>query len=158
MTSVQQPTPPDYRLVTRWELPAAPQRVWEVLADPDLNWPAWWPGLSADAPPVADGGVGSRATFALRPARLAYALHFALLITATDPPRSATMAVSGDLIGTGLVGIEPSPTGSVLELDWRVRTTKAWMVRGGRVLAPMFRFAHAHAMRRGERGLRAYLR
>lgn len=162
MAQVPEPTPPDYRLITRWSLPAPADRVWQVLADPELDWSRWWPGLTSDGTPrpVRDGGaatVGSRAAYALRPARWAYALHFTLEITRSDPPHRAAMTVTGDLDGTGLVRIEPAPEGSTLELDWRVRTTRPWMVRSGRLLAPLFRRAHAHAMDRGAGGLREHL-
>lgn len=142
---------PEYRLITRWSLPAAPERVWDVLADPDLTWPRWWPGLEAR------WSGEQRAGFTLRPARWAYALRFDLAITDTDPPRTAALAVTGDLAGIGLVRIAPALDGSTLELDWQVRTTRAWMNRTAPLLAPVFRLAHAHAMRRGEAGLRTYL-
>lgn len=146
--------PPDYRLVTRWSLPAAPDRVWQVLADPDLSWPRWWPGLSGSPSP----GPERRASFVLRPARWAYALRFSILIDQEHPPHSATLRVDGDLAGVGLVRIDVAPGGSVLTLDWRVRTTRGWMIRTAPLLAPVFRLAHAHAMRSGARGLRTYLR
>ncbi|MFB9954290.1 hypothetical protein [Cellulomonas denverensis] len=93
----------------------------------------------------------------LRPVRYGYALRFGLVVTEREPPRRARLAVSGDLVGTGLVSIDPAPGGSTLELDWRVRTTRPWMRRTGPVLAPVFRRAHAHAMRSGCVGLRGYL-
>ncbi|MEV7972246.1 SRPBCC family protein [Cellulomonas sp. NPDC089187] len=147
-----QPTPPDYRLITRWTLPAEPDRVWAVLADPDLTWPRWWPGL------IADWSTPDRAGFTLRPSRWAYALRFTLAIEHRDAPSHATLRVAGDLVGTGLVHIAPTAEGSTLELDWQVRTTRAWMIRTAPLLAPMFRLAHTHAMNRGERGLREFLR
>lgn len=145
------PTPPDYRLVTRWSLPATPERVWQVLADPELTWPRWWPGLTSP------WSAEDRALFVLRPVRCGYALRFGLVVTERVPPRRARLAVSGDLVGTGQVTIDPAPGGSTLELDWRVRTTRPWMRRTGRLLAPVFRRAHAHAMRSGRTGLRGYL-
>ena len=138
MSGVQQPRPPEYRLITRWVLPADPERVWSTLADPLTTWPQWWPGLRADG----DG-------FVLRPARWAYALRFTVTLVAEDPPRTARVAVTGDLVGTGLVELRPTPAGSTLELDWRVRTTRPWMIRTAPLLAPVFRRAHAHAMNRG---------
>lgn len=142
----------DYRLLTRWTLPAAPEQVWQVLADPDLTWPRWWPGLTAD------WTAEDRAGFTLRPARWAYALHFTVAIARREPPRSADLVVGGDLVGTGHVLITPTDDGSTLDLEWRVRTTRPWMTHTAPLLAPAFRIAHGHAMRRGESGLRAFLR
>jgi hypothetical protein len=150
-----------YRFVTVWHLPAGREAVWAVLADPAMSWPRWWPGLDATSVQPVDGGadgpVGSRAALVLRPARWAYALRFTLVITAADAPRAATLAVGGDLVGTGRVRLVGAGEGCTVILDWEVATTRRWMNTTAPLLAPVFAAAHARALRAGERGLAANL-
>lgn len=146
-----------YRLPSVWHVPADARRTWDVLTDPAMTWPRWWPHVTAPEVRPAAGLVGSRAVLALRAARWSYALRFAVEITAADPPRTAELRVAGDLRGTGRVRVVGAGAGSIVHIAWDVATTRPWMTVAAPLLGPVFEAAHARAMAAGERGLAGYL-
>ncbi|MGN8246147.1 SRPBCC family protein [Cellulomonas soli] len=148
-----------YHLRSVWRLPAAPERCWEVLADPAMTRPTWWPGMSAHGVHVSpDGSLGSRARLRFR-SPLGYSLAVHLTVTGIDPGRCATLAVTGDLEGRAQVQVEADgrPGTTLVRVLWDVRTVRPWMNLTGPVLAPVFARAHAHVMAAGERGLTRHL-
>lgn len=144
--------------MTTWHLPAGHERTWQVLADPAMTWPLWWPGMTAlSVDPAHDGLVGSRTRLELRATRWSYALRFGLEVVAADPPTEAVLRVTGDLHGTGRVRVTGAGRGSIVRLDWDVTTERGWMNATAPLLGRSFVAAHDRAMSAGERGLARYL-
>lgn len=147
-----------YTLTSLWRLDAPVARCWDVLADPGMTWPRWWPGVTAtDVAPTADGLTGSSATLLFR-TPVGYALRLALVIEDACVRRWVRVRAAGDLVGTGFVELDtPSPTSTHIRVRWDVATTRRWMNLAAPLLARGFAASHASVMRAGERGLGAYL-
>jgi uncharacterized protein YndB with AHSA1/START domain len=150
-----------YRLSSTWLLAAPVERCWDVLADPTMSWPAWWPGVRAsDVRPQPDL-IASTARVEFRaPSR--YALRLDLTVASADPPRRVVLTTAGDLVGSAYVDLEPVEAVGATALtrvvvDWDVETTVRWMNALGPALARPFAASHAAVMRSGERGLTRYL-
>ncbi|MDC7121024.1 hypothetical protein OMK64_05695 [Cellulomonas fimi] len=146
-----------YVLTSDWRVGAPLARCWDVLADPALTWPQWWPHLrTRDVRPV-DGLVGSSATLLFR-TPLGYALRVALVVESAQPQRRVLVRASGDLVGHGDVVLEAlDPARTRIGVVWDVRTARAWMNATAPLLAPVFVASHARVMRLGERGLDRHL-
>lgn len=144
-----------YRLRSTWLLAAPVETCWDVLADPTMSWPRWWPRVTAADVRARSDLVGSTADVTFRTGL--YALRLRLAVDAAKPPRQVLLRATGDLVGTADVGLEPVGQHTRVEIDWDVRTTRAWMNALGPVLARPFAASHAAVMRSGERGLTAYL-
>lgn len=147
-----------YTLTSVWSLDAPVARCWDVLADPGMTWPHWWPGVSAvDVAPTAEGLAGSAATLRFR-SRFGYALRIALVVEDACVHRWVRVLAAGDLVGTGFVTLDAPAAGATeIRVRWDVATTRAWMNVAAPLLARGFAASHASVMRAGERGLAAYL-
>ena len=147
-----------YALTSLWSLDAPRARCWDVLADPAMTWPRWWPGVTAvDVAPAADGLAGSAATLRFR-TRVGYALRVALVVEEAAVHRWVRVRATGDLVGAGFVTLDsPTPASTAVRVRWEVATTRAWMNAAAPLLARGFAASHASLMRAGERGLAAYL-
>ncbi|RHA44467.1 SRPBCC family protein [Cellulomonas rhizosphaerae] len=148
-----------YRLGSTWLLGAPVDRCWQVLADPSMSWPLWWPGVRADGVDPVDALVVSSADVVFR-TRVGYALRLHLVVEAAQAPSPVVLRTTGDRVGTADVALEPVAGPSPLvrvTVAWDVRTTRRWMNALGPVLARPFAASHAAVMRSGERGLTSYL-
>lgn len=103
-----------FRLITRWTLPAAPERAWAVLADPGFTWQEWWPAMTAEAFDVVVGpdGFGAPGSWVRMRVRspLGGAMRIRLYLLearAPSPDRDgrAKLQVSGDLRGVATVRV-----------------------------------------------------
>ncbi|MDC7788821.1 SRPBCC family protein [Rhodoplanes sp. TEM] len=143
----------DFRLVTDWDVPAPPERVWDELMRP-ADWPAWWPSIvRADViDPGEASGVGSRIRFEWKTA-LPFRLAFEILTTRVEPPALIEGRASGTLTGIGRWRLAPSRGGSRITYDWTVTVAAPGM----RLVAPLARRAfvwnHDTVMRQGREGL-----
>lgn len=144
-------------LSSDWRVGAPLTRCWDVLADPALTWPDWWPHLrTRDVRPV-DGLVGSSATLLFR-TPLGYSLSVRLVVESAQERRRVLVRASGDLEGHGDVVLTAlAPDRTRIGVVWDVRTTRRWMNAGAPLLRPVFVASHAHVMRLGERGLDRHL-
>jgi uncharacterized protein YndB with AHSA1/START domain len=148
-----------YDLVSDWVIDAPAARVWDVLADPGLTWPLWWPGMRTRSVSVPRAAVvGSSGELEVRPWRYGYRLRLGLRVESADSPRHALLRASGDLAGTADVTLtDRAPTGTHVHTEWRVVTCRPWMNLTADVLGPAFAAQHRRTMAAGEAGLRAYL-
>lgn len=139
--------------VTLWQIDADAERVWRELAAVE-TWPNWWPGMRSARFAVAGriDEIGARAEVTVGGV-WGIPLRFTLELTEQDPPRSARGRATGDLDGTGRLGLTPAATGTRVRLDWSV-TPRSRIVR---LIRPFAAAAHTTVMTAGERGLRARL-
>ncbi|WP_283461727.1 hypothetical protein [Arthrobacter sp. H35-D1] len=78
--------------------------------------------------------------------------------THVETLNEVTFNAGGDLAGEGRVTLSSTSNGQTqMDIEWRVRPTSHWMTFFSPVARPVFTYAHAALMRRGEAGLRAYL-
>ncbi|TGO06042.1 SRPBCC family protein [Serinibacter arcticus] len=147
----------EHRFRSTWHLPAAPEAVWGVLADP-TGWSSWWPGLRSETVHVGDpDGVGTR-SHAVFPSPLGYRLNLGLEVLSARAPHAVVLRAVGDLAGTARSTLEPDGArGTVLRIDWHVRLTSAALTRMDRIAPWIADPSHAVVMRAGERGLRRHL-
>lgn len=155
-----------YDLSSSWMFPNAKQEVWDVIADPNMAWPDWWPGCSLAKPldRTVQTGTSSRelllattATLNFK-ASLGYTLSVSYHPTMVDEPNEIIFDAGGDLEGEGRVILSDKANKiTQMDIEWRVRPTSRWMSFLSPVAAPAFTYAHAALMRRGEEGLREYL-
>lgn len=141
-----------YALGSTWRVAAPLERTWAFLTDPGQRWSDWWPSLESIEVRRTPALTGSTAACRWR-SPIGYALTFSLTLTGVDPERRVVLDIDGDLSGRSEVRFGPEGTGSRLDIDLHVRTTRPWMNVAGVMLHPVFRLGHGVVMRRGERGL-----
>jgi hypothetical protein len=143
----------DYVLRSRWRVQRSRQSLWDVLeallaTDDPLP---WWPAVEV----LGYDGDDLRLRAS---SHLGYALKFTLSDLRSHPPDRLTFRADGDLSGRGEVAfVDDGPSGSALEIDWRVDTSRPWMRRTSWLLRPVFVLGHHLVMRQGERRLNAWL-
>jgi hypothetical protein len=142
----------DYRFRNLWSVRATTARVFDALVDL-ASYPAWWPDIrSVDRLDDDTAEVTCRSV-------LPYVLTFRLRRAEQDEDAGRMRVdMTGDLEGyvAGVVA-EHRTAGAVLAITQRVVVTKPLLRALSPVAHPLFRANHALMMRRGQRGLRAYL-
>jgi hypothetical protein len=140
-----------YRFTSRWELPAASEHVFQVLADP-LGYPLWWPQILEVRQLTEDSG---RMRFR---SLLPYELQVTAFAARNDPDAGVLEArLTGDLHGITrwtVSGVDGT-TVAVFHEDVEVR--KPLMRLFALPGRPAFRANHAWMMRSGRLGLARYL-
>ncbi|MEV8143790.1 hypothetical protein [Specibacter sp. NPDC078709] len=155
-----------YDLSSSWTFPNTRQQVWDVIADPSMAWPDWWPGCTLAKPLERSSQtatsnnellLATTATLNFK-ASLGYTLSVSYHPTMVDDPKEIIFDAGGDLEGEGRVILSDKANKvTQMDIEWRVRPTSRWMSFLSPVAAPAFTYAHAALMRRGEEGLRDYL-
>ncbi|MFJ8077779.1 SRPBCC family protein [Streptomyces sp. NPDC096176] len=140
-----------YRFRTTWDLPAAPETVYEVLSRAG-DYPLWWPQVREVA--TTDGESGT--------ARLRSVLPYDLRITARGRRRDPVagvleMGMTGDLDGWSRWTVRAGGRGTLALYEQEVVVRRPLMRRLAVPCRPVFRANHALMMRAGRRGLEAYL-
>ncbi len=155
-----------YDLCSKWVLAANTSEVWNVIADPDMSWPSWWPHCTFAGPLAREeshdktpAGILLATTAKLNfKAILGYTLTISVHPTLVETPRVIEFDAGGHLEGSGRVTLTARPDASTnMGIEWRVRPTQRWMNALTPLAAPAFTAAHAHLMSQGEKGLRAAL-
>lgn len=143
-----------YSFVTVWRVPAPLPQVWEAIYHSE-RWPAWWKGLEQVVelrPAAGASGLGSLRRYTWK-GRLPYRLTVDLLVTRVTPMALIESQARGELEGKGVWRFLRQGEGTVVQYDWNVRTTKAWMNWAAVLARPLFRWNHNWVMRQGEVGL-----
>lgn len=136
-----------YHFVTRIELGADRQRIWEALAD-SSDWPRWWRWLeSVEILDEGNGaGIGRRVRHVVS-SPLRYRLTYTGVVTRASKPSMGRFEASGDLEGTGQFRLETTDSGStLLTFDWLVMTPKSWMNYLAPLAKPVFVWSHHRLM------------
>jgi len=147
----------DFVLVSRWNLAASRDAVWEALKHP-LEWPRWWHFVrSVDELDAGDDdGVGARYRFHWG-SRLPYSLHLSTTVTEIRKPELIVARAEGDLRGVGTWRIDGDDGATRVEYTWSVDLDRAWMRAMLPVLRPAFAWNHNAVMAAGEAGLKHHL-
>jgi len=161
-----------YSFVTRWQIAAPADTVWEVIQNVDA-WPEWWKGVrvsringsdtSGRSPVLRNGqqlissAEGALDTAFIRDfswrGRLPYRLRFTLRLTDRIHHRLLAGKAWGDLEGTGIWYFREEGEMTYVECHWDVETCKPWMNRFAWLLRGTFRRNHDLVMQRGAKGL-----
>jgi len=143
-----------YRFLTRWELQASIETVWDAVSDP-TTYTKWFPYIAQVATGDADG-VGRAYRFTIR-GKLPYSLSFTVENVRQDPPRLLESRSSGQLEGTGRWELSQVGDVTTALYYWHVRTTRRWMTLTAPLLRPLFAWNHHKIMDTGGTRLAAYL-
>lgn len=142
----------DYRFRSLWSVRTTTGRVFDALVDL-AGYPDWWPDIR-DVTQV-DEDTADVTCRSVLPYSLRFRLHRAV---EDELGGRVRVDMTGDLEGyvQGLV-VEHRTAGALLAITQRVVVTKPLLRALAPVARPVFRANHALMMRRGQRGLRAYL-
>jgi hypothetical protein len=143
-----------YSFASTWAVPASRERLWRTFDDLLVSDDpfVFWPGMNSRR--QADGSIQVVAG-----SPVGYKLRFRLHDMVDTPMETVTLRSDGDLDGRATMRFHPGDeTNCLLDVTWHVRVTPLWMRVGERVLRPVYVRAHDLVMRRGERGLAAWLR
>ena len=140
----------DHQILTRWELEASPQEVFDLIADAS-SYPRWWPSVFLDAQVLEPGderGVGRlvevrTATFLL------LALRWRYRVTSSHAPGRLAVETSGDLEGLGLWTFEGRGKNAAVRFHWRGRVKRAPFRQLPTLFRPLARACNRWAMERG---------
>lgn len=140
-----------YRFRSRWNLPAPPAAVYDVLQRPE-DYPRWWPQVREVI--RIDDTTGTL--------RIRSVVPYDLVFTARAVWRDAAAGVleiemTGDLHGWARWTLTADGPGTLARYDQEVDVTKPLLRRLAVPGRPLFRANHALMMRAGRRGLLAYL-
>ncbi|HEV2780582.1 MAG TPA: polyketide cyclase [Actinophytocola sp.] len=142
----------EYRFRHVWSVETAAAKVFGALVDLG-SYPRWWPDVRSVS--RVDDNTAELTCRALLPYALVFRMH-----RAEQDERNGLLRVhmTGDLEGyvQGVVAAH-RPSQARLEISQEVVVRKKLLRRLAPVARPLFRANHAAMMRRGHRGLRAYL-
>lgn len=140
-----------YRFDDLWHVRAPCERVYAALADVE-GYERWWPQVRAIHRIDADTGrVRIRSL-------LPYTLDLRLTRTVQDEPRGILRVdIDGDLQGWCAWHLTAEGADTLAWFSQEVDVTVPMLQRAPLAMRPLLRGNHAHMMRSGERGLRAYV-
>ena len=109
-----------YHFVTKWVFHAPVERVWEEIVDVP-SWPSWWTSwrkvvFHGSAPPLQLGSVIDHEVRG----RLPYRVKLRTIVTLFQPSHRLEIASSGDLVGTGVLILDPQDQGTAVTYSWDV--------------------------------------
>lgn len=146
-----------YHLVTRWQLNAPLEAVWDAIYNTE-GWPSWWKGVvCVETLDRGDAnGLGARQRYIWK-STLPYRLTFVTLVTRVEPLHLLAGWVEGELEGSGCWSFSQEAGLTTVRFDWQVRTTQWWMNVLSPFAKPLFRWNHDAIMRAGGKGLARHL-
>lgn len=141
-----------FQFRSQWRLPAAPQQVYDVLADVE-TYPQWWPQVRKAR--RIDDVSGELTCRSLLPYDLVFRMHQEL----RDGDGLVLRAqMDGDLNGSTQWTITSDGNGAAYAVfDEDVSVGSGLLSAAGRLFRPALKFNHDLMMRAGEKGLRKHL-
>jgi hypothetical protein len=88
---------------------------------------------------------------------LGYTLHIRITIVSFEPNSDIGFTSARDLEGDERWQFQEEGQTTTTTIAWHMHTTRWWMNLCAPLLRPTFIASHHRLMRRGERGLRAYV-
>jgi Polyketide cyclase / dehydrase and lipid transport len=143
-----------YEFVTIWRFDAPAEKVWAEISNSG-KWSDWWKGvLSVEELKAGDAdGIGAIHRSKWRSA-LPYTLEFDSEVVRVEPFKTIEARAFGELEGIGLWTLTAeNETSTHVRYDWKVKTTKAWMIYLAPIAKPFFRWNHDVIMNWGGEGL-----
>lgn len=143
----------DYEFVTIWRAKAPIEAVWNEIYHSEA-WPTWWKGVESveEVRKGDERGVGSIRRYTWK-SKLPYRLSFDMETTRIEPPTLLEGIATGELQGKGLWTLSSEGDETVARYDWKVETTKRWMILLAPVARPVFKWNHNVVMSWGAQGL-----
>ena len=140
----------DYHLLTRWELEASPQEVFDLIADAS-SYPRWWPSVFLEARVLEPGDErGAGRLVEVRTATfLLLSLRWRYRVAASHVPERMAVETSGDLEGLGLWTFEGRGKSTSVRFSWRGRVKRAPFRQLPALFRPLARACNRWAMERG---------
>jgi uncharacterized protein YndB with AHSA1/START domain len=142
-----------YAFVTKWQIRAPVERVWDAIYE-STEWPHWWKG-AVDVHVLQKGdedGLNEVRSYTWKSV-LPYKLSFQMKLTQKHPPKYMRGEAVGELEGLGEWFLEQHEDITHVQYNWDVFTNKKWMNHLSFILKPLFKYNHNIVMRRGARGL-----
>ena len=142
-----------YSFVTKWEIEASLEQVWDTIYT-SLEWPQWWKGvLSVQEIEKEDvNGINGVNAYTWKSV-LPYELTFTMRLTEKEPMKRLKGIAFGELEGQG-EWIFNEQNGIIqIQYNWDVYTKKVWMNYLSFLLKPAFRYNHNVVMHWGAMGL-----
>jgi quercetin dioxygenase-like cupin family protein/uncharacterized protein YndB with AHSA1/START domain len=146
----------EYEFVDEWDVAAPVEAVYTAVGDAG-TYPNWWRPTYLDVRTEGEPGVGHVAHHHFR-GPLPYTLRATTTTVRHEPPHRVETAVDGDLRGTGIWTLTPTPAGTHVRFDWRVAADRPFLRVLTPVLRPLFRWNHGWAIKRAQAGLEPYAR
>lgn len=142
-----------YYFITRWQIRAPVEQVWEAIYN-SLEWPQWWKGVRS-VRSIDEGdarGIEGCREYTWR-SILPYNLTFKSTLLEREDYKRLYGKASGQLQGEGTWHFFEKDGITYLQYDWKVATTIPWMNAVSFLLKPLFKYNHDVVMRWGARGL-----
>ena len=142
-----------YSFVTKWEIEAPLQQVWQAVYA-SLEWPLWWKGVVSvvEIEKEDTNGLNSVHAYTWKSV-LPYQLTFTMRLTEKQPLKRLKGVAFGDLEGQGVWTFSEQDGLVRIQYNWDVYTKKAWMNYLSFILKPVFRYNHDIVMHWGALGL-----
>jgi len=140
----------DHDFLTRWELEATAEEVYDIIADA-ARLPEWWPAVCLDTRVLEPGderGVG-RVVALHAKGYLPYTLRWRFRVVDAQRPVRMALEAIGDFAGLGLWTFEPAGKAVVVRFHWSLRAEKALLRSFSFLLKPIFKANHRWAMSAG---------
>jgi uncharacterized protein YndB with AHSA1/START domain len=131
----------------RYRLPAPPEEVWAALSVPG-DYPSWWPWLQRlEAPALAEGASWA---CQIQPP-VPYPLRFTLVLTEVVPASRVAATLSGDVVGSARLTLDPAPGGTAVRLTSALAPGSPALRAVALVARPLARFGHDWVLDTGAR-------
>lgn len=143
-----------FRLVLERQLPASPERVFEVLAEPS-TWPHWFNKMTKATWVSGEGGLGSTRIVHIQDV---FEQKYLERIVGWEPGRRfafATEATNVPLAKAILEDFKLSPSEGGCRITWTLNYDPVWFAR---LLHPILRLAFGKMLGEACDGLERYLR
>jgi hypothetical protein len=142
-----------YSFVTKWQLKAPLQDVWDAIYD-SMEWPQWWHGVQAviEIEKNDARGINGVRNYTWKSV-LPYKLTFNMRLTEKESLQRLKGIAFGELEGDGEWLFTEKNGIIYIQYNWNVVTTKKWMNTFGFLLKPFFVFSHNAVMHWGGKGL-----
>ena len=142
-----------YSFVTKWEIEAPLQQVWQAVYA-SLEWLLWWKGIVSVVEIEKEDANGLNSVHAYTwKSVLPYQLTFTMRLTEKQPLKRLKGVAFGDLEGQGVWTFSEQDGLVRIQYNWDVYTKKAWMNYLSFILKPVFRYNHDIVMHWGALGL-----